>query len=242
MVRKSSGKWRMCMDFTDLNKACSKDSYPFPNIDCLVDGASGYELLSFMDAYSGVMPFGLKNAGATYQRLMDKVLGNQLGRNVEAYMDDMVVKSKSVNRHFDDLQELFDTIGNYQLKLNPEKCSFGVQAGKFLADKALPLFQCLKKNDCFAWTNECEEAFTELKRSLASSPILTKPRLSLPLLFYISASDRAVSLVLVQEHEGSQVPIYFVSRVLQGAETRYQKIEKLALTILVTARKLRHYF
>ncbi|XP_020207400.1 uncharacterized protein LOC109792401 [Cajanus cajan] len=284
MVRKSSGKWRMCTDFTDLNKACPKDLYPLPNIDCLIDGALGYELLSFMDAYSGynqirvhpadedktafiadqanycykVMPFGLKNAGATYQRLMDKVLVDQLGK--------------------------------YQLKLNPEKCSFGVQAGKFLGfllthhgieanpekcsaiinmrspstvkeveqltgrmaslsrflskstDKALPLFQCLRKNDRFAWTKECEEAFTELKRSLASPPILKKPRLNLPLLIYISASDRAVSAVLVQEQEGTQVPVYFVSRVLQGIEARYQKIEKLALAILVTARKLRHYF
>nr|KYP59182.1 Retrovirus-related Pol polyprotein from transposon 17.6 [Cajanus cajan] len=306
----------MCTDFTDLNKACPKDSYPLPNIDCLVDGASGYKLLSFMDAYSGynqirmhpadedktafiadqanycykVMPFGLKNAGATYQRLMDKVLVDQLGRNGEAYVDDMVLKSMSLDRHLDDWKELFETIGKYQLKLNPEKCSFGVQAGKFLgfllthrgieanpekcsaiinmrspstvkevqqlagrmaslsrflsksADKALPLFQCLKKNDRFAWTNECEEAFTELKKSLASPLILTKPRLNLPLLIYILASDRAISAVLVQEPESTQVPVYFVSRVLQGAETRYQKIEKLALAILVTTRKLRHYF
>nr|KYP33936.1 Transposon Ty3-I Gag-Pol polyprotein [Cajanus cajan] len=136
MVRKSSGKWRMCTDFTDLNKACPKDLYPLPNIDCLIDGALGYELLSFMDAYSGynqirvhpadedktafiadqanycykVMPFGLKNAGATYQRLMDKVLVDQLGRNVEAYVDDMVVKSMSLDRHLDDLQELFKNV------------------------------------------------------------------------------------------------------------------------------------
>nr|KYP59974.1 Retrovirus-related Pol polyprotein from transposon 17.6 [Cajanus cajan] len=148
----------MCTDFTDLNKACPKDSYPLPNIDCLVDNASGYELLSFMDAYSRynqirmhpadedkttfiadqatycykVMPFGLKNAGATYQRLMNKVLADQLGRNVEAYVDDMVVKSSSVSRHFSDLQESFDTLARYQLKLNPAKCSFSVQAGKFL--------------------------------------------------------------------------------------------------------------
>nr|KYP59531.1 Retrovirus-related Pol polyprotein from transposon opus [Cajanus cajan] len=66
-------------------------------------------------------------------RLMEKVLVNQLGRNVEAYVYDMVVKSESVSRHFGDLQELFDTIGKYQLKMNPEKCSFGVQAGKFLS-------------------------------------------------------------------------------------------------------------
>nr|KYP68986.1 Retrovirus-related Pol polyprotein from transposon 297 family [Cajanus cajan] len=110
------------------------------------------------------------------------------------------------------------------------------------ADKALPLFQCLRKNDRFTWTIECEEAFLELKKSLASPPILMKPWPSTPLLVYISASDRAVSAVLVQEQEGTQVPVYFASRVLQGVETRYQKIEKLALAILVTARKLRHYF
>lgn len=99
MVKKSNGKWRMCTDFTDLNKACPKDNYPLPNIDALVDGVSGFEVLNFLDAYSGynqipiyrpniektmfiteretycydVMSLGLKNVGATYQRLMDKV-------------------------------------------------------------------------------------------------------------------------------------------------------------------------
>jgi len=119
-VKKVSGKWRMCVDFTDLNMACPKDSYPLPSIDALVDSASGCRLLSFFDAFSGynqimmhlrdegkiafmtelscccykVMPFGLKNTGATYQRLMDRVLAPMLGRNVQAYVDDMVVTSQ----------------------------------------------------------------------------------------------------------------------------------------------------
>lgn len=121
MVRKPSGKWQMCTDYTDLNKACPKDSHPLPNIDNLVDGASGHKMLSFLDAYSGynqipmhpanqektafithlgsycyeVMSFGLKNAGATYQRLMDKIFAGQIGRCLDAYVDDMVVRSST---------------------------------------------------------------------------------------------------------------------------------------------------
>jgi hypothetical protein len=118
--KKNTGKWRMCVDFTDLNKACPKDSFPLPRIDQLVDSTAGHKLLTFMDAFSGynqivmdendqektsfitsrglfcykVMPFGLKNAGATYQRLMNRMFHDQIGRNVEVYVDDMLVKSK----------------------------------------------------------------------------------------------------------------------------------------------------
>ena len=146
------------VDFIDLNKACSKDSYPLPSIDALVNNASGCRLLNFLDAFFDynqimmhprdecntsfmtelycycykVMPFGLKNTGATYQRLMDRVLAPMLGQNVQAYVDDMVVTSQQKEQHVADLEELFTTIAKYRLKLNPEKCVFGVEAGKFL--------------------------------------------------------------------------------------------------------------
>ncbi|XP_052735490.1 uncharacterized protein LOC108328707 [Vigna angularis] len=158
MVKKSSGQWRMCVDFTDLNKACPKDSYPLPSIDRLVDGASGHTILSFLDAYSGynqipmyapdqsktafiteqanycyeVMPFGLKNAGATYQRLMDKVFHQQIGRCMDVYVDDMVIRSNSMEQHLRDIKEVFGQISRYSMRLNPSKCTFGVPAGKFL--------------------------------------------------------------------------------------------------------------
>ena len=133
MVKKSNGKWRMCVDFTDLNRACPKDSYPLPRIDTLVDSTARHELLSFLDAFIGynqikmnkedqertsfvtsqglfcykVMSFELKNARVTYQRLMNKMFAHQIGKNVQVYVDDMLVKSLHKNNHLDDLQETF---------------------------------------------------------------------------------------------------------------------------------------
>ena len=121
MVKKSNGKWRMCVNFTDPNKACPKDSFPLPKINQLVNSTTGHKLLSFMDAFSRynwilmveddqektlfvtsqglycykVMPFGLKNAGATYQRLVNRMFSHQNGRNMEVYMDDMLVKART---------------------------------------------------------------------------------------------------------------------------------------------------
>ena len=148
----------MCVDFTDLNKACPKDSYPLPHIDQLVDSIAGHKFFSFIDAFSGynqirmdeadqektsfvtsqglfcyeVMPFGLKNAGATYQRLVNHMFRPQIGRNVEVYVDDMLVKSLDKDKHLDDLQETFTTLRRYSMKLNPSKCAFGVVSRKFL--------------------------------------------------------------------------------------------------------------
>jgi BarA-like signal transduction histidine kinase len=158
MVKKSTGKWRICVDFTDLNKACPKDSYPLQRIDQRVDSTAGHKLLSFMDAFFGynqiqmieedqektafitsrglfcykAMPFGLKNTGATYQKLVNKMFHDQIGRNVEVYVDDMLVKSKKDENHLADLKETFQALRRYNMKLNPAKCVFGVSSGKFL--------------------------------------------------------------------------------------------------------------
>ena len=146
------------MDFMDLNRACPKDSYPLPRIDTLVDSTARHQLLSFIDVFSKynqirmneadqektsfvisqglfcykVMPFRLKNAGATYQRLMNTMFAQQIGRNVEVYVDDMLVKSLREDEHLSNLQETFDTFQTYNMKLNPSKCVFGVTEGKFL--------------------------------------------------------------------------------------------------------------
>ena len=120
MVKKENGKWRICVEFTELNKAYPKDSYPLPRIDLLVDSTARHQFLNFMDAFSSynqimfkefnqektsfitsqglfcykVMPFGLKNVGVTYQKLVNKMFIWQIGWNVKVYVDDMLVKSK----------------------------------------------------------------------------------------------------------------------------------------------------
>ncbi|GKV50976.1 hypothetical protein SLEP1_g57654 [Rubroshorea leprosula] len=158
MVKKANGKWRMCIDYTNLNNACPKDCYPMPSIDKLVEAASGNERLSLLDAYSGyhqvpmapedeektsfyagdeiycyvMMPFGLKNAGATYQKMVTIVFRAQIGKNLEVYVDDIVVKSLKAENHLVDLDETFNNLRKNRMRLNPAKCIFGVESGKFL--------------------------------------------------------------------------------------------------------------
>uniref|UniRef100_A0A2N9FQE6 Integrase catalytic domain-containing protein n=1 Tax=Fagus sylvatica TaxID=28930 RepID=A0A2N9FQE6_FAGSY len=133
MVKKSTGKWRMCVDFTDLNKACPKDSYPLPRIDQLVDSTAGHKLLSFMDAFSGYNQIQMTEEGPREDGLHHKQRPFLLqGRNVEVYVDDMLVKSKKDEDHLIDLKETFQTLRRYNMKLNPAKCVFGVSSGKFL--------------------------------------------------------------------------------------------------------------
>ena len=147
----------MCTDFTDLNWACLKDCFPLPQIDQLVDATSEHQLLSFVDAYSGynqiqmdptdeekttfitsqglycykVMPFGLKNAGATYQRLV-KMFHELLGKTMEVYVDNMLVKSLQSDDHIQHLEQSFQVLKKYYMRLNLAKCAFGVEPRNFL--------------------------------------------------------------------------------------------------------------
>jgi hypothetical protein len=146
---------RVCVDYTSLNKHCPKDPFPLSRIDQIIDSTAGCARLSFLDAYSGynkiklkkkdeekttfitpydifcyqVMPFGLKNAGATYQRMMQNCLGSQIGRNIQVYIDHVVITTRKEESLISDLWETFDNLDRYKLKLNPTKCSFGVSAG-----------------------------------------------------------------------------------------------------------------
>jgi Reverse transcriptase (RNA-dependent DNA polymerase)/RNase H-like domain found in reverse transcriptase len=157
-VKKKNGQIHICVDFRDLNKACPKDDFPLPVTEIIIDHTSSYEVFSFMDGYAGynqikmaqederhtafrtpigiycykVMQFGLKNAGATYQRAMTKIFDDLIHKIVECYVDDLVIKAMSYEEHLQYLEVVFNRLREHALKLNPLKCAFMVSSGKFL--------------------------------------------------------------------------------------------------------------
>ncbi|KAM2201170.1 hypothetical protein ACFX1R_001027 [Malus domestica] len=238
-----------------------------------------------------VMPFVLKNAGATYQRLVNSMFAEQIGKSMEVYVDDMLVKSKHANQHITNLSETFTILKRYRMRLNLNKCAFGVGSGKLLGfmisqrgieanpekikaiidmkepvtskdiqsltdkvvaltrfifkatNRCAPFFKALKRSKKYiTWTNECAEAFKNLKDYMSTALLLSKPEVGDTLIIYLSVSASAVSSVLIRKDSNVKRPVYYVSNALQDAETRYSNIEKLALAVVMFARKLRSYF
>jgi hypothetical protein len=328
VLKKNKVDWRMCVNCIDLNKHCLKDPFRLPRIDQVVDSTIGCSILLFLDCYSGFhqinlakedeekttfitpfgafcytsMSFGLKNAGVTYQRAIQKCLADHWGKQVETYVDDVVIKTENSENFIEDLQLVFNSLRRYRWKLNPEKCVFGVPAGKLLGfivshrgieanlekieaimrmeaprsqkkvqrltrcmaalsrfisrlgEKGLPFYKLLKKVDKFQWTSEAQEALDSLKKFLTTPPVLKPPRRATPnqptedLILYISCTTHVVSTALVVERaeEGHtypvQHPVYFISEVLGPSKKKYPQDQKLLYAVLLTARKLCHYF
>ncbi|GKB68196.1 reverse transcriptase domain-containing protein [Tanacetum coccineum] len=164
------------------------------------------------------MPFGLRNAGATYQRLVDKTFHGQIGRNLEVYVDDLVIKSRTEDEIVRDIEETFKTLRKINMKLNPKKCTFGVEEGMFLGyqvntkgikicpdkvDAVLSLQspKCLKDvqklNGNLA--SSAKAAFRQMKEHIAKLPMLTAPEEQVELIVYLAASKEAVSDALLTE-------------------------------------------
>ncbi|GJY58171.1 reverse transcriptase domain-containing protein [Tanacetum coccineum] len=166
------------------------------------------------------MRFGLKNAGATYQRLVDKAFEKQVGQNLEVYVDDLVIKSHTEAELLRDIEETFRTPGRH---------------------KTVPI----EDRSCVATSiptdnqGEAEQAFKQLKHHISELPMLVAPRPNEELIMYLSASQKAVGAVLMTERDSIQTPVYFVSRVLQGPELNYTPMEKLVLALVFAAKRLR---
>ncbi|KAK2402401.1 hypothetical protein QL285_051924 [Trifolium repens] len=291
-----------------------------PVAEMLIDSAAGHEYLSMLDGYSGynqifiaednisktafrcpgalstyewvVMPFGLKNAGATYQRAMYSIFHDFIEVFMQIYIDDIVVKSSSSDDHLIHLKRSFERMRKCGLKMNPLKYAFCVRAGDFLgfvvhkngieinqnktkaimetkspatkkqlqsllgkinflrrfisnlSGKAHPFSPLLKlkKDEVFNWGIEQQKAFDDIKAYLSNPPTLMPPIRSKEMKLYISASDTTIGSMLAQEDEnGVEKTIYYLSRVLNDAETRYSVIEKLCLCLYFSCTKLKHY-
>nr|GEY53519.1 reverse transcriptase domain-containing protein [Tanacetum cinerariifolium] len=191
------------------------------------------------------------------KRLVDKAFHKQIGRNLEVYVDDLVIKSRMEDEIIRNIEEAFKTLSTKGMKvcsdkvdvvlsLPSPKCLKDIQKlnGKlsslntFLAksaEKSLPLFKtlkkCTKKSD-FHWTTEAEEAFKQTKNLIAELPMLTVPIEKEELIVYLAATKETLSEVLMTEREAKQMPIYFVSRVLRGPEINYASMEKLVLALV----------
>lgn len=153
-----------------------------------------------------VMPFGLKNAEATYQRLMDLVFREQIDRTIEVYVDDIVVKSNNVRQHATDLAEVFERMRTFDMRLKFENCVFGVDKGKFLGflltswgieanpDKC----QALETMRSLRWNDMCETTFSAVKATLEMPSILSKPTTKETMMIYLVVSSEAVNATFVQ--------------------------------------------
>ncbi|XP_074337018.1 uncharacterized protein LOC141674193 [Apium graveolens] len=223
------------------------------------------------------MPFGLINAGATYRRLVNMMFKDQIGRTMEVYVDDMMVKSEVASDHIKHLMEMFNILRRFRMKLNSQKCVFGMESGKFLGfivnhrgieanpakikalmdmksptnvkqvqsltGKIAALNRFVSKS-----SDRCKEFFKAIKlagkdfEQLENPPMLSKPLDGESLILYLAVSEYSISAVLVREEDGQQSTVYYVSKRLHDAETRYTSMEKLVYALILASRKLRPYF
>ncbi|KAK1605495.1 hypothetical protein QYE76_029168 [Lolium multiflorum] len=317
-VEKKDGRWRVAIDFRNLNSATPKDEYPMPVAETLINAAAGHKILSFMDGNAGynqifmapedihktafrvpgsvglfeyvVMTFGLKNAGATYQRAMNYIFHDLIGKLVEIYIDDVVVKSVATDGHLEDLRRVLDRTRKFGLRMNPKKCAFGVTAGQFLGflvhERGIEIglksqeavrtmkppttkkeLQCLigkinfvrrfisnlsgriepfmglvkiKPDEEFRWGAEQQQAFDDIKEYLTKPPVLVPPRQDRPFYIYLSVADTSIASVVVQVYDGLEKVVFYLSRRMLDAETRYPEIEKLCLCLFFTCTKIQH--
>ncbi|CAL2255974.1 unnamed protein product [Prunus armeniaca] len=227
---------RICVDYRNLNEASPKDEYPMPMADMLVDGAAHNHMLSFMDGNAGynqimvaeedihktafmcprhigafeytVMPFGLRNIGATYQRAMNSVFHDMIGHSLEVYIDDVVIKSPEKEGHVSNLRKTF-------LRMRQHK---------------------LKQEQIFKWEEQHQQGFEKIKHYLSNPPVLSPPKRGRPLKLYVSASEVSIGSLLVQDNkEGKEQAVYYLSRTLTEVERKYSAIEWLCLALYFTA-------
>ncbi|GKA69462.1 reverse transcriptase domain-containing protein [Tanacetum coccineum] len=226
MVKKHDDSWRMCVDFKDLNKACPKDGYPLPEIDWKVEFLCGFPFKCFLDTYKGYhqiqmakedeektafitsqrifcytkMPFGLRNSVVTYQRLVDKAFHKQIGRNLEVYVVDLVIKIRTKDEIVRDIEETFKTLREINMKQG-RRC--------FKSPIPKVLKRCTKverKARKLEQTAEAEEAFKQMKQLIAELPMLVALMEKEDLIVYLAAAKETILADFIVERPKEDFP------------------------------------
>ncbi|KAK4397559.1 Transposon Tf2-12 polyprotein [Sesamum angolense] len=259
-VRKKNGQIRVCVDFMDLNNACPKNDFPLPIIELIIDATTGHKALSFMDGSSRynqirmiptdkelmafrtpkgiycykVMPFGLKNAGPTCQRAMQRNFDDMLHKNVKCYIDDLVMNPSKyafgvTSRKFlgfidcqrgiqieqaniDAILRMPEPRNIHKLKSLQGKLAYLRRFISNLADRCQPFSRLMKKDVPFQWDETCDK-------------------------------ECSVGIMLAQKNDkGKENALHDLSRTMTPNELKYSPIEKLRLTLIFSIQKLKHYF
>jgi hypothetical protein len=277
-VDKKQGTIRVCTDFHDLNNACPKENFPMPFIDQIIDDCAGHEDLSFMDGFSGynqiqihpadqyktafitpwgtfayrVMPFDLKNAGATFQRAMTYIF-HDLAAIILAYLDDLtagrllgfIISQSGITMDplkVQAITEIPPPRNLRQLESLQGKANF---LRHFVPNYSISThgFLCLLHHNIpFHWDDYAQQSFDNLKAALSNAPLISAPDYNRDYILYVSASALSVAGVLVQlGDDNHEHVIYYVSKNLSGPPLKYKHEEKLALAVVPAVQKLRHY-
>ncbi|CAM5072922.1 unnamed protein product [Natator depressus] len=299
LVPKPDGEIRFCVDYHKLNAVTHPDNYPMPRTDELLEKLGRAQFISTLDLTKGywqvpldesaketsaftthlrlyefnVLPFGLRNAPATFQRLVDGLLAG-LGEYAVAYLDDVAIFSDSWGKHLEHLQKVLERIREAGLTVKAKKCQIGLNRVTYLGHQvvacpkvkqvqsfsglasyyrlfvpqysqiAAPLTDLTKKKqpNAIQWTEECQEAFNQLKATLMSDPILRAPDFDKPFLVTTDVSERGMGAVLMQKGPDQEFhPVVFLSKKLSERESNWSVSEKECYAIVYALEKLRPY-